>query len=131
MGVFARIGGTGRPPRDSGSAEKRRSQRVKCELLAQVRVAPAQPGSGTGAVNHGISQDISEGGIQIRAFRHIPERSNVLVELQGRDAVSSIRATGSVVWAARVETAGHWLLGIAFVDADDKTRSSIQRLAAA
>lgn len=112
----------------AGEAELRRFRRVQRERPASVQARRERAERDCRGVNHGISRDISEGGVQIQAFRQMPVSTDVIVELHHTDAAEHVRTSGSVVWAKPLENGKYWLFGIAFDDMDDETKSKLMRL---
>ncbi len=116
---------TGRQYHESASSmDNRRFLRASCECYAQVQALPPR----LGGINHGLSEDISEGGIKIRTFRQLPVDSNVLVQLSCGSCSDSLKVVGSVVWASRADDQDQWVIGISFSDINDRARTQLMEL---
>lgn len=109
---------------DTNLINKRRFPRTECECYAQVQSLRPQ----FGGINHGLSHDLGEGGVQIRTFRHLPVDSRVMVQLGCPEEAETIKVMGSVVWTSQVYAQDQWLMGIAFTDVNETTKARIQKL---
>lgn len=74
------------------------------------------------------SQDISEGGIQVRSAQMVPIHSRLLVELESSETSAWIQAVGSVAWISPAMRDEPWCLGIEFSDVGDLARAGIRHI---
>ncbi|MBK1617392.1 hypothetical protein CKO42_02760 [Lamprobacter modestohalophilus] len=110
--------------RQSAMMENRRFKRSAIECYAQLQLSPHQ----YGGVNHGLSQDLSEGGVKIRTFSQLPVDSSVVIHLGCSDNSEPLTMSGSVVWTSRDDGQEQWVIGIAFTDINDGTRKRLQQI---
>ncbi|MTW20735.1 PilZ domain-containing protein [Allochromatium palmeri] len=74
------------------------------------------------------SQDISEGGIQVRSAQMVPIHSRLLVELESSETSAWIQAVGSVAWISPAMNQEPWCLGIEFSDVGDLALAGIRHI---
>lgn len=106
--------------------DQRRFPRVRreCHARLQPLAAPEE------LINYGLSLDVSEGGVRVRAFHAMPPATPVQVRLACPESDETIEALGTVVWSQRAPVHRHWLCGIAFTALDDHARARLRQLLA-
>lgn len=110
----------------SARGDQRRSVRVSHELLTTIR--PRDGAIDISGINRGVSENISHTGVKVRAFRRLPVRAAVELDLCDPHHPDPIRAAGAVVWASPIEENGHWVFGIEFAGLDDHARERLETL---
>ncbi|WPL17745.1 hypothetical protein Thiowin_02784 [Thiorhodovibrio winogradskyi] len=105
-------------------SEKRRYERTTRECYARVKMFPET----YGGINHGMTEDISEGGVRIRTFHKPQVDADVLVQLGCENQADLLKLKGSVVWATQSGSGDQWVVGISFSDINDHAKQRLQQL---
>ncbi|MBK1617391.1 hypothetical protein CKO42_02755 [Lamprobacter modestohalophilus] len=96
------------------SIASRRDVRTVVACYARLELLPRK----YGGICHGISHDLSKGGIKVRMFQKLRVDSRVLVQLCCSENVNPLTMSGAVVWTSLDAWNEQWLYGIAFADPD-------------
>jgi Tfp pilus assembly protein PilZ len=108
--------------------ERRCFQRAPWTGRARIFPLSLEPLSAIPGIQEVTSQDISEGGIQVRSAQMVPIHSRLLVELEASDTAAWIQAVGSVAWISPAMNQEPWRLGIEFSDVGDLARAGIRHI---
>jgi c-di-GMP-binding flagellar brake protein YcgR len=98
--------------------ENRKHTRVAEQDSVAVTVL-ASPGA-EGLVNRTVfctTEDLSAGGIRLRASVRIPSGSTVEMRVAVARPLKAFRQRGRVVWANEAASAGQYVLGVEFLEA--------------
>ena len=109
--------------------EQRRYERRSRECYARVEVINqhADQMNPMDHVSHGLTQDISGGGVRVLSFSPLPADSNVIIHIGCEDTADAVKMMGSVVWTAPAKNNNHWFAGIAFSESAQQELSRLQQ----
>lgn len=97
-------------------SERRKFVRVGSDFPVQLRyLKPEAPTQ----VHNSLSQDLSEGGLQISSFNFYPVHSKMMVELFLNIDSAPIKTVGKVVWVEQFPYQDLFKLGIEFSELSD------------
>ncbi|MBU1087958.1 MAG: PilZ domain-containing protein [Candidatus Omnitrophica bacterium] len=106
-------------------SERRKFVRVYSDFPVQLRYmkpnAPIQ-------VHNSLSQDLSEGGMQLSSFYFYPVHSKMMVELFLNKDVAPIKTVGKVVWVEQLPYQDIFKVGIKFSELSDFNQTCLREL---
>ena len=106
-------------------SERRKFVRMYSDFPVQLRYmkpnAPIQ-------VHNSLSQDLSEGGIQVSSFYFYPVHSKMMVELYLNMDAPPVKTVGKVVWVEQLAYQDIFKVGIEFSDLSVYNQSSLREL---
>jgi len=92
-------------------SERRKFVRMGSDFPVQLRhIKPNAPMQ----VHNSLSQDLSEGGIQVSSFYFYPVHSKMMVELFLNTDAASVKTIGKVVWVEQIPYQDVFKVGIEF-----------------
>lgn len=102
--------GHGCAPRPGAGPDKRNHPRVALRLPIAFRAVTARPP----VLRHGLTLDVSRGGVRFRSGEFVPAGEFVALELSlsGRGTYA---ARGRAVWTRASRGDGHWVVGAEFL----------------
>ncbi|MFA5094505.1 MAG: PilZ domain-containing protein [Candidatus Omnitrophota bacterium] len=112
----------------SGSAERRRSERVNAELDVKYNLLKAAPPKFTAN-----SRNISESGVAVILYEILPKNSLINMEISIPENSESIKTKGRVIWCEdrsgpeRIDKDGRrtFVAGIEFAETDGKNKERL------
>ena len=94
-------------------SERRKFVRVDSDFPVQLRYMKPDASM---QVYNSLSQDLSEGGIQISSFYFYPVHSRMMVELYLNMYLVPVKTVGKVVWIKQLAYQDNFKVGIKFSD---------------
>jgi len=105
--------------------ERRTFVRVNSEFPVQLRPMhhdnPIQ-------IHNSMSQDLSEGGMQISSFYFYPVHAKLMLELYLAIDSEPIITVGKVVWVEQVPYQDRYRVGIEFSGIEDENKTSLRHI---
>jgi hypothetical protein len=102
--------------------ERRRSVRVPFDHSARAEQIPQ---SFQNDVFDLLSNDLSEGGVQLSSPEFFPLESLVVLDL---DTPTPFRAVGRIAWSEQVGDQDRWRVGVEFTELSDDARSRLRKI---
>ncbi len=106
-------------------SERRKFIRIDSDFPVQLKYmksnAPTQ-------IHNSLSQDLSEGGMQISSFYFYPVHSKMLLELYLSLDEEPIKTVGKVVWVEQVPYQDLFKVGIEFSELSDISQTHVREL---
>lgn len=108
-----------------GVSERRKFARVQSDFPVQQRLMPQ---GNTQRIHNSISNDLSEGGIQLSSFYFYPVNSKIMIEVFLAWDEEPVHATGKVIWIEQIPHQERYRIGVEFSDLNEDNRSYLHRL---
>ncbi|MFH1061579.1 MAG: PilZ domain-containing protein [Candidatus Omnitrophota bacterium] len=106
-------------------SERRKFVRVYSDFPVQLSyLKPDAPKQ----VRNSLSQDLSEGGLQVSSFYFYPVHSAMLIELHLNKDSAPIKTVGKVVWVEQLPYQDLFKLGIEFAELSDFNQTCVREL---
>jgi c-di-GMP-binding flagellar brake protein YcgR len=106
-------------------SERRKFVRIDSDFPVQLKYMDS---NSPGHVHNSLSQDLSEGGMQISSFYFYPVHSRMLMELYLSMDSEPVKTMGKIVWIEQLPYQDMYKVGIEFSDLNDKGHDSLKEL---
>ncbi|MBU4305497.1 MAG: PilZ domain-containing protein [Candidatus Omnitrophica bacterium] len=105
--------------------ERRRFLRLNSDCPVQLKQMPQNYPV---QIHNSISEDISEGGLQLSSFYFYPVHCKLLVELFVSQEAEPIKVVGRVVWVEQMPYQERYKVGIEFSDLNEESRVYLRQV---
>jgi Tfp pilus assembly protein PilZ len=106
-------------------SERRKFVRVYSDFPVQLRdMKPNAPVQ----IHNSLSQDLSEGGVQISAFYFYPVHTKMLLELHLNSDSAPVKTMGKVAWVEQLPYQEVFKIGIEFAELSAFNQSSVRKV---
>jgi c-di-GMP-binding flagellar brake protein YcgR len=106
-------------------SERRKFVRVYSDFPVQLKdMKPDAPVQ----IHNSLSQDLSEGGVQISSFYFYPVHSKMMVELHLNNDSAAVKTMGKVVWVEQLPYQDVFKVGIEFSELSAFNQNSVRKV---